>query len=123
MQRTVQAIDRQQAGRAAEARAAQALQQAGFTVLARNYRCRLGELDIVARRRGVLAVIEVKSRPDFATGAAALLPRQRRRIARAVEAFLMMRPELAALALRFDVMVVEPRRLPRHLADAWRSDR
>jgi putative endonuclease len=110
-------------GRLAERLCRWHLRLRGWRILAADWRCPAGELDIVARRRGVLAVIEVKSRPDFATGAAALLPRQRRRIARAVEAFLMMRPELAALALRFDVMVVEPRRLPRHLADAWRSDR
>jgi len=67
-------------------------------------------------------VIEVKSRPDFAAGAGALLPRQRRRIARAAEAYLLMRPDLATLALRFDVMVVAPRRLPRHLQGAWLSD-
>jgi putative endonuclease len=81
----------------------------------------VGEIDILARRRGILAVIEVKSRPDFAAGAGALLPRQRRRIARA-EAYLLMRPDLATLALRFDVMVVAPRRLPRHLQGAWLSD-
>ena len=94
----------------------------GWRILACDWRCPAGEIDILARRRGVLAAIEVKSRPDFATGAAALLPRQRRRIARAVEAFLAMRPDLAPLAVRFDVMVVEPRRLPRHLPGAWRSD-
>jgi putative endonuclease len=94
----------------------------GWHILASDWRCPAGEIDILARRWGVLAAIEVKSRPDFATGAAALLPRQRRRIARAVEAFLAMRPELATLALRFDVMVVEPSRLPRHLPGAWRSD-
>jgi putative endonuclease len=94
----------------------------GWRILASDWRCPAGEIDILARRRGVLAAIEVKSRPDFATGAAALLPRQRRRIARAVEAFLTMRPELATLAIRFDVMVVEPLRLPRHLPGAWRSD-
>jgi putative endonuclease len=94
----------------------------GWQILASDWRCPAGEIDILARRRGVLAAIEVKSRPDFATGAAALMPRQRRRIARAVEAFLAMRPELATLALRFDVMVVEPLRLPRHLPGAWRSD-
>jgi len=70
----------------------------------------------------VLAVIEVKSRSDFAIGAAALLPRQRRRIARAAEAFIAMHPDLAAMAVRFDVMVVQPRRLPRHLPGSWRSD-
>ena len=94
----------------------------GWRILASDWRCPAGEIDILARRRGVLAAIEVKSRPDFATGAAALGPRQRRRIARAAEALLAMRPELAPLALRFDVMVVEPLRLPRHLPGAWRSD-
>ena len=94
----------------------------GWRILACGWRSPVGEIDIIARRWGVLAAIEVKSRPDFATGAAALLPRQQRRIARAVEAFLAMRPELATLALRFDVMIVEPKRLPRHLPGAWRSD-
>jgi putative endonuclease len=94
----------------------------GWRILASDWRCPSGEIDILARRRGVLAVIEVKSRPDFATGAASLLPRQRRRIARAAQAFLVMRPELAMLAVRFDIMVVEPLRLPRHLPGAWRHD-
>jgi putative endonuclease len=94
----------------------------GWRILASDWRCPAGEIDILARRRGVLVAIEVKSRSNFATGAAALQPRQRRRIARAVEVFLAMHPELAALALRFDVMVVEPLRLPRHLPGSWRSD-
>jgi putative endonuclease len=109
-------------GRTAERLCRWHLRLRGWRILACGWRCPAGEIDILARRRGVLAAIEVKSRPDFATGAAAVPPRQRRRIARAVEAFLAMRPELAALALRFDVMVVEPRRLPRHLPGAWRSD-
>jgi putative endonuclease len=94
----------------------------GWRILACDWRCPAGEIDILAKRRDVLAVIEVKSRPDFATAAVALAPRQRRRIARAAEAFLLMRPELAAMAIRFDVMVVEPWRLPKHLPGAWRSD-
>jgi putative endonuclease len=94
----------------------------GWRILACDWRCPAGEIDILAKRREVLAVIEVKSRPDFATAAVALAPRQRRRIARAAEAFLLMRPELAAMAIRFDVMVVEPWRLPKHLPGAWRSD-
>ncbi len=94
----------------------------GWRIIASDWRCPAGEIDILAQRWGVLAAIEVKSRPDFATGAAALLPRQQRRIARAAEAFLAMRPELAPLALRFDVMVVAPLRLPRHLRGAWRAD-
>jgi putative endonuclease len=108
-------------GRIAEHLCRWHLRLRGWRILACDWRCPAGEIDILARRRDVLAVIEVKSRPDFATGAAALSPRQRRRIARATEAFLLMRPDLAAMAIRFDVMVVEPRRLPRHLAGAWRT--
>ena len=109
-------------GRLAELLCRWHLRLRGWRILASDWRCPAGEIDILARRRGLLVAIEVKSRRDFATGAAALVPRQRRRIARAVEAFLAMRPDLAPLALRFDVMVVEPRRLPRHLPGAWRSE-
>jgi putative endonuclease len=109
-------------GRLAEHLCRWHLRLRGWRILACDWRCPSGEIDILARRRDVLAAIEVKSRRDFATGALALAPRQRRRIARAVEAFLVSRPELSPLAIRFDVMVVEPRRLPRHLPGAWRSD-
>jgi len=109
-------------GRFAERLCRWHLRLRGWRILASDWRCTAGEIDILARRGDVLAAIEVKSRPDFASGAAALQPRQRRRIARAAEAFLAMRPELAALAVRFDVMIVAPLRLPRHLPGAWRSD-
>ena len=109
-------------GQWAEALCRWHLRLRGWHIVASDWRCPSGEIDILARRRDILAAIEVKSRSDYASGAAALLPRQRRRIARAAEAFLAMRPDLASLALRFDVMVVEPHRLPRHLPDAWRID-
>jgi putative endonuclease len=94
----------------------------GWHIVASHWRCPSGEIDILARRGGVLAIIEVKSRRNMNTAAEAILPRQRRRIARAASAFLMTRPELAELTLRFDVMLVAPLRPPRHLAGMWRSD-
>jgi putative endonuclease len=94
----------------------------GWRIVAAGWRCPSGEIDIVARRRGVLAIVEVKARRDLDSAAISLLPRQRRRIARAAAAFLSARPEFAALALRFDVMLVAPLRLPRHLVNAWRVD-
>jgi putative endonuclease len=94
----------------------------GWHILARDWRCPAGEIDILARRGRVLAVIEVKSRGELATAATALAPRQRRRIARAAEAFLLQRSDLARLDLRFDLMLVAPRRLPRHWRGAWRAD-
>jgi putative endonuclease len=94
----------------------------GWRIVASGWRCPSGEIDILARRGGVLAVIEVKSRSDLGSAATAILPRQRRRIARAASAFLVTRPDLAALAPRFDVMLVARFRPPRHLPDAWRAD-
>ncbi|HEX3954548.1 MAG TPA: YraN family protein [Stellaceae bacterium] len=94
----------------------------GWRVVAVDWRCPLGEIDILARRGRVLAIIEVKSRGDLASAAESVLRRQRRRIARAASAFLMGRPDLADLSLRFDVMLVAPLRPPQHLPDAWRID-
>ncbi|MBV8492137.1 MAG: YraN family protein [Alphaproteobacteria bacterium] len=94
----------------------------GWRVVASHWRCPSGEIDILARRGRVLAIIEVKSRRDLASAAEAVLPRQRRRIARAASAFLMMRPDLAGLTVRFDVMLVAPPRPPRHFVGMWRSD-
>jgi putative endonuclease len=94
----------------------------GWRIVARGWRCPSGEIDILARRGKVLAVIEVKSRGEIATAASALMPRQRRRIARAAEAFLLSRPDLAGLDLRFDLMLVAPLQPPRHWQGAWRTD-
>jgi putative endonuclease len=109
-------------GRLAERLCRWHLRLRGWRIVAADWRCPSGEIDIVARRRGVLAIVEVKARRDLDSAAISLLPRQRRRIARAAAAFLSARPELAALTLRFDVMLVAPSRVPRHLANAWRAD-
>jgi putative endonuclease len=109
-------------GRLAEALCRWHLRLRGWRILARGWRCPAGEIDIVARRGGTIAVIEVKARRDLETAVFAINPRQRRRIARAAEAFLATRPDLAPLSIRFDVMLVERRRLPHHLPGAWRGD-
>ena len=112
----------QRRGRVAEALCRWHLRLRGWRIVAVDWRCPSGEIDILARRGKMLAAIEVKTRGDLASAAGAVLPRQRRRITRAASAFLSGRPDLAGLALRFDVMLLVPRRLPRHLADAWRPD-
>lgn len=107
-------------GHWAEHLCALALVVRGYRVLARRLRYPVGEIDLLARRGGTLAVIEVKARRDTESAMAAVTPRQRQRIARAAEWLLAERPALAGLALRFDVMLVTPWRWPRHLPDAWR---
>jgi putative endonuclease len=93
----------------------------GWRIVARGWRCPAGEIDLVARRGRVLAIIEVKARGAVEAAAQALTPRQRRRIARAAEALVISRPDLGRLDMRFDLMLVAPRRLPRHWRDAWRT--
>ena len=112
----------QRRGRFAESLCLWLLRLRGWRILARDWRCPSGEIDILARRGSVLAIIEVKSRKEIDTAASALTARQRRRIARAAEAFLLSRPDLAKLDPRFDLMLVSPRRLPRHWPSAWRAD-
>lgn len=110
------------AGRKAEVIAAALLRLKGYRILARDYRAGVGELDIVARRGRLLAVVEVKRRRDLATALAAVTARQQRRIARAAEAYVARHLGLAELDVRFDVIVVLPYRPPRHIKDAWRPE-
>jgi len=107
-------------GRTAELLCLWHLRLRGYRVVARRFRVPVGEIDLIVRRGRVLAAIEVKARADFDSAGTAVLGRQRRRIARALEHFLRTRPDLAHLDPRFDVMLVVPGHLPRHLADAWR---
>jgi putative endonuclease len=94
----------------------------GYRILARRFRVPSGEIDLIVRRGRILVAVEVKARAGFDTAAEAISANQRRRIARALEHFLARRPDLAALDRRFDVMMVVPRRWPRHLRDAWQRD-
>ena len=92
----------------------------GWRILARNLRLAGAEVDILARRGGTVAVVEVKQRPDTTAALRALGPAQRRRLARAGAAALA-RPDCRGADLRFDLMWTAGGR-PRHLPDAWRPD-
>ncbi len=108
-------------GHSGEWLAALSLMFAGYRILARRYRTKLGEIDLVARRGGILAFVEVKRRGDFATGAEAVTPAAQLRIRRAAELFVRRHPALAELGLRFDIIVITPFAWPRHIVDAWRD--
>ena len=79
------------------------LEAKGWTILARNYRCRFGELDIVAAREGVLAFVEVKLRRGsaFAPARAFVTADKQRRLRTAAELYLQEQP--GQLQPRFDV--------------------
>ncbi len=107
------------AGARAETVAAWRLRVAGYRILARRYRCRVGEIDLVARRGRLVAFVEVKQRADGATAAAAISPRQQQRIARAAQMFMAEHRACAGCDMRFDAVLVVPWRWPQHLPGAW----
>ena len=97
-------------GARGEDAAADGYRRRGYRIVARNWRCRLGELDLVAERRGVLVFCEVKSRRGGALGGgyAAVTSRKQAKVRALAEAFLQAtgsRPQ----AMRFDVASVAVR--------------
>src|SRR6195952_1685088 len=106
-------------GISAEARATAYLMAKGYRILAKRFRSPHGEIDIVARRRNLLAFVEVKARATLDDAAYAVTRRQQRRIIDAAQAWLMTHPEHATFDLRFDARLIAPRRLPRHLLAAF----
>jgi putative endonuclease len=92
-------------GRGAEARAIALLVDRGYAIVARNWRCRLGELDVVARDGDTLAFVEIRSRADGAHGSAVATvgAAKQRKLAQVAAAYLAcVRP--VARACRFDVV-------------------
>jgi putative endonuclease len=106
----------------AERLAGWSLRLRGYRVLARRYRTPVGEIDLVVRRGRLVAFVEVKARAGLEPALAALGARQQARTRRAAEWFLLRHPRYAHCDLRFDLVTVQPWRLPRHLADAWRLE-
>jgi putative endonuclease len=119
--RTVARRAAQQTGQRAEWMAAWLLRFTGFRILARNYRTPVGEVDLIARRGRLLIFVEVKARATDEAAAMSVSMRQRDRICRAAEVFLVARPELGDCAVRFDAVVCAPGRFPRHIKDTWRE--
>jgi putative endonuclease len=107
------------AGLSAESRAAMLLIAKGFRILARRWKCPFGEIDIVARRRGLLVFVEVKARENLEDAAWSVTDRQRTRIIAAARAWLARYPDTRIRDMRFDAMLVAPGRVPRHIPAAF----
>src|SRR5258708_15702693 len=106
-------------GLSAESRAAAYLMAKGYRILAKRFRTPHGEIDLVARKRNLLVFVEVKARATLDEAAYAVTPRQQARIIDAAQGWLMAHPEHAEFDLRFDVILIAPRHLPRHLLAAF----
>jgi putative endonuclease len=101
-------------GHSAEWWAAAWLLLKGYQILGFRLKAAGAEIDILARKGRVLALVEVKQRPSFDAALEALGPDQRQRLLNAGQALVQGRRSLQGLDLRLDVMAVVPGRWPRH---------
>lgn len=107
-------------GRIAEMFARLWLQCKGYRILVQRFKTPSGEIDLIAKRGGTIAIVEVKFRRNIEDGLYAVTPTQQERIARAASIYLAKRKE-PFNTIRFDVIVIRPWRLPHHLKHAWET--
>ncbi len=91
-----------------------------YRILAVRYKTAFGEIDVIAARGQTVAAVEVKARATKEAALEAISLKQRTRIARALQNFVLREPRYAGADLRFDVMLAVPRKWPVHIKNAWR---
>ncbi|WP_055108477.1 YraN family protein [Paenibacillus ihumii] len=100
-------------GRLAEEAGARYLQEHGYELLERNWRCRSGEIDIIAKKEGVIVIVEVRSRSvhneQYGTPAESITPRKIKQL-RETAAVYLHKTHQYNESIRFDVLAVQMRR-------------
>jgi putative endonuclease len=95
----------------------------GYRLLGFRLRTSAAEIDILALKGGVVAVVEIKRRRTLDEALQAVGWRQRERLTIAARSLASRRPDLALAPIRLDLIALAPGRLPRHIRDAWRDER
>lgn len=90
-------------------------------IVAGNFRCRGGEIDLIALDQGTLAIIEVRARRrrDYGGAAGSVTATKQQRIILATRYFLLRHPQYAKLPVRFDVLAFESSQPPQWLRAAF----
>ena len=99
--------------------AALAVMLKGFRIIARRYRTKLGEIDLIARRGDLVLIIEVKVRATLIEAMDAIARQSERRIEAAADLWLSRQPDYGRLSVRFDMVAVLPRRWPVHVENVF----
>lgn len=121
-------LDRRATGQDGEQRALAFLREKGFAILATNYRSRVGEIDIIARKRNLIAFIEVKTRLSARYGypEEAIDKKKARRMIQTAKQFLVSRRLFEKTDIRFDVLAVLRKENGfeiEHFTNAFREER
>lgn len=126
-QHAIRTESRSRNGASAEIFAAEYLEARGLSVVARNLRCRAGELDLVCLDANVLAIVEVRQRArlDYGGALGSVTWRKQRKIIRAARFFVQRLPRWRNCAIRFDVFALQgPKDGTHHIVwikDAFRA--
>ena len=91
----------------------------GYRILAIRHRTKVGEIDLIARRKDLVIFVEVKARMKEMDAVDAVGHATQRRIRAASDIWLSRRRDAGHLSLRYDIVAVLPWRLPRHFPDAF----
>lgn len=108
-------------GRRAEVVAVAWLMAKGYRIVGFRLKTPQAEIDVLAKRGDVLAVVEVKSRTSLEVALDTVTFDQRDRLRRAGAQLAANRPGLSRCAVRLDLMALAPGKLPRHIPDAWKG--
>ena len=87
----------------------------GFSIVARRYKTKYGEIDIVAKRKKMLTFVEVKNRKNEEKCFIAITPKQMKRVQNASYMFISRNPKYLNFTTRYDVILVPNWRLPLHI--------
>jgi putative endonuclease len=116
---TVRRRDAYRRGHRGEWLAALALMAKGYRILARRYRTRLGEIDLIARRGDLILVVEVKARRSLVEAMEAIARESEHRIEACADLWLARQPDYGRLSVRFDMVAVLPWRWPVHVENVF----
>jgi putative endonuclease len=113
---------REKRGRDAESAAALWLRLKGYRILDRRVKTPKGEIDLIASKGKMLIFVEVKAREEMGKALDAVTPELQRRVQDAANIWVSRKPKLANWLWRFDIVLIAPGGLPRHMRDAWRAE-
>jgi putative endonuclease len=87
----------------------------GYRVMAMRFKTKTGEVDIIARKKDLVAMVEVKARPTVLEAMDAVSATAQRRIESAGDIWLAKQPDFAKLSVRYDLIAILPRKMPVHV--------
>lgn len=106
-------------GHRSEWLASLALMVKGFRIVARRYKTKLGEIDLIARRGDLVLIVEVKARPTLMSAMEAVGRESAHRIEGAADLWLSRQRDYGRLSVRFDLVAVLPWRWPVHVENVF----